>query len=62
MFFDVSLLLLQDLALTLRGTGAAEQLEDIEAERDQLAAVGLAKHPFAWYLGPNWGTWDIPGC
>ena len=30
---------LQDLALTLRSTGAAEQLEIIEAERDKLAAV-----------------------
>ena len=30
---------LQDLALTLRSTGAAEELEMIEAERDKLAAV-----------------------
>ena len=30
---------LQDLALTLRSTGAAEELEIIEAERDKLEAV-----------------------
>lgn len=33
---------LQDLALTLRSTGAAEQLEVIEAERDKLAVVSTS--------------------
>jgi len=37
--FTDAQLMLQDLALTLRSTGAAEEIEIIEAERDKLAAV-----------------------
>ena len=44
---------LQDLALTLRSTGAAEQLEVIEAERDKLAAVSTPQD------GQNFHSNDI---
>ena len=43
---DAAQLMLQDLALTLRSTGAAEEIEVIEAERDKLAAVRF------WWFGP----------
>lgn len=53
---------MQDLALTLRTTGAAEQLEDIEAERDKLAVVIICRllHPYPVLIqrAPAQSTWQ----